>query len=229
LAGEIRIQWWRDVIAAQPSGQRTGNPVADALLDVIGSHELPVAPFDDYLAARIFDLYDDPLPDRAALETYAGETTSALLQFSAIIADPKNARSAADIAGHGGVAQTIAGMLLLMPRHFARGQVLVPLDVLTACGLDREQFQVDSASAKRAAVREALLALGQEHLAAARSAYSSVSPSLAPAFLPLALTAQTFRRARRMPQTADPVHHAPLLPQWRRQFALLRAATSGSF
>ena len=44
-------------------------------------------PFDDYLEARIFDLYDDPMPGRAELEGYCGETASALIQLAALILD----------------------------------------------------------------------------------------------------------------------------------------------
>ena len=46
-------------------------------------------PFDDYLEARIFDLYDDPMPGRAELEGYCGETASALIQLAALVLDPR--------------------------------------------------------------------------------------------------------------------------------------------
>ena len=73
LPGEIRLQWWRDAIANDEAG---GHPLAEALLAAISSHNLPTKPFDDYLEARIFDLYDDPMPGRAELEGYCGETAS---------------------------------------------------------------------------------------------------------------------------------------------------------
>ena len=40
--GQIRLQWWRDAIAA-PAGARTGNPVADALRATIRTCHLPAA------------------------------------------------------------------------------------------------------------------------------------------------------------------------------------------
>ena len=45
-------------------------------------------PFDNYLEARIFDLYDDPMPSRTELEGYCGETASALIQLAALMLDP---------------------------------------------------------------------------------------------------------------------------------------------
>ena len=47
-------------------------------------------PFDDYLEARIFDLYDDPMPGRAELEGYCGETASALIQLAALVLDTRS-------------------------------------------------------------------------------------------------------------------------------------------
>ena len=51
-------------------------------------------PFDDYLEARIFDLYDDPMPTRADLEGYCGETASALIQLAAMVLDPRGGAAA---------------------------------------------------------------------------------------------------------------------------------------
>ncbi len=76
LPGEVRLQWWRDVIAAE--GEVTGNPLADALKATISAHRLPKPAFDNMLEARIFDLYDDPMPSRTDLEGYCGETAAAL-------------------------------------------------------------------------------------------------------------------------------------------------------
>src|SRR5690554_2807603 len=55
MAGEIRLQWWRDAL----TNGIAGNPVADALMDAMNTYRLPLQAFIDYLDARIFDLYDD--------------------------------------------------------------------------------------------------------------------------------------------------------------------------
>ncbi|MBW7947531.1 MAG: squalene/phytoene synthase family protein, partial [Sphingomonadaceae bacterium] len=87
LPGEVRIQWWRDVLAAGRAAAG-GYPLAEALHDVIGRHTLPLDAFDRYLEARIFDLYDDPMPSRADLEGYCGETASAVIQLAALMLEP---------------------------------------------------------------------------------------------------------------------------------------------
>ena len=82
MPGEIRLQWWRDVIANRAVGEVSGHPVADALTNVIKTYGLPQLAFENYLDARIFDLYDDPMPSRTDLEGYCGETAGALIQLS---------------------------------------------------------------------------------------------------------------------------------------------------
>ncbi|RVD51143.1 phytoene/squalene synthase family protein, partial [Mesorhizobium sp. M2D.F.Ca.ET.140.01.1.1] len=82
LPGEVRLQWWRDVIAAEGDAE-TGHPIADALRATVAVSHLPKAAFDNMLEARIFDLYDDPMPSRTDLEGYCGETAAALIQLAA--------------------------------------------------------------------------------------------------------------------------------------------------
>src|SRR5690606_8354919 len=101
MAGEIRLQWWRDALA----NGGAGNPVADALVEAMDTYRLPPQAFIDYLDARIFDLYDDPMPSRTDLEGYCGETASALIQLSNLILDAEAAAGAAAMAGHAGCAQ----------------------------------------------------------------------------------------------------------------------------
>ena len=40
LPGEIRLQWWRDVVGGERGEEAAANPVASALLAVIARHEL---------------------------------------------------------------------------------------------------------------------------------------------------------------------------------------------
>src|SRR5438034_284615 len=122
MPGEIRLQWWRDAVA---SGDAQGHPLAGEFLAAIRDHELPRKPFDDYLEARIFDLYDDPMPGRAELEGYCGETASALIQLASLVLDRDAAALVADAAGHAGCAQAITGLIRLLPLHQARGQCFV--------------------------------------------------------------------------------------------------------
>ena len=219
LPGEIRLQWWRDALAA-PTGAMTGNPVADALRSTIATHDLPRAAFDNMLEARIFDLYDDPMPDRTTLEGYCGETAGALIQFAALVLDRDAAMAHAALAGHAGCAQAIAGLLRLMPIHRARGQCYVPADILAAAGTDRDTFLAGGEGAGRAV--SAMTALGREHCSAFERGAARLPAILRPAYLPAA-----FADAHLAGVEAAPLEGGRPLSALRRHWIAFRKAARG--
>ncbi|MFL5135068.1 MAG: phytoene/squalene synthase family protein, partial [Microvirga sp.] len=115
LVGEIRLQWWRDALQGEARGDVRANPVAAALDDTIVQFRLPRQSFVDLIDARIFDLYDDPMPNLNDLEGYCGETSSSLIQLSSLILANGSNPGTADAAGHAGVAYAITGLLRAFP------------------------------------------------------------------------------------------------------------------
>ncbi len=60
LPGEIRMQYWRDLLKANAHGSIEANPLAAApFFRPIETHRLPRQTLVDMIEARIFDLYDD--------------------------------------------------------------------------------------------------------------------------------------------------------------------------
>lgn len=221
--GEIRLQWWRDVIDGTGSG--AGHPVAEALLETIATYALPRGTFENYLEARVFDLYDDPMPSRTDLEGYCGETASALLQLSGLVLYPQEAPRFAEAAGHAGCAQAIVGLLRLLPRHLPRGQCYLPRDLLAAAGTTPEALVAGKAGDAAAVAVRAMVALAREHLAAFAARAASLPASLRPAFLPLSPIAALLDRmdndpARVLKESVD-------LPMWRKHWLYLRRASRG--
>jgi phytoene synthase len=70
VAGEIRLQWWSDVLGGAGRGEVAAHPVASALLASIARYRLPAERFKALIEARRFDLYDEP--DIGALSHHAG-------------------------------------------------------------------------------------------------------------------------------------------------------------
>ena len=235
LTGEIRLQWWRDAIGAgvaatggedvEGEGAGAGNPVAEALLETIDRHDLPRQALQNYLDARIFDLYDDPMPSRGDLEGYCGETTAALLQLCAMVLDPKAAIHGTQAAGHAGCALAIAGMLRHLPLHRRRGQCYVPRDLLASAGTSPEEFVTGDGGPNAVRAVAAMIALGREHLSAFEQDAASLPPALRPAFLPLAATgaqlAKMQGRERAMLDTGLDI------AAWRKHWLMFRRATRG--
>lgn len=222
LPGEVRLQWWRDVLSGDRVGEAKAHPVASALLTTLKRRAMPVAPLTAMCEARIFDLYDDPMPDRTAYEGYAGETASAVLQLSAFLIDPKVSNESATASGHAGVAQAVAGHLMMLPITQARGQLFVPGDLLAATGLDRAGFLAGENRSGISAAISAFAGFGREHLRKAQTALDRVAPQVRSAYLPVALVEPVLERAEKL--GADCLTVSPRSPQWRRQWRLWRAA-----
>jgi phytoene synthase len=225
LPGEVRLQWWRDAIGLPADEKETGQPVADALKVAITRHGLPLSAFDNYLEARIFDLYDDPMPSRTDLEGYCGETASALIQLAAMVLDAGAAKHVAELAGRAGCAQAITGLLLLLPLHRARGQCYIPADVLAAVGSSSQEFLSGDGGDGALRAIDATIALAHEHLAAFERQAAALPVSLRPAFLPLALTRALLDR---MPHSGAALLKGGVrLSLARRHWLLWRCAMRG--
>src|ERR1044072_2708953 len=76
MPGEIRLQWWRDVINGERMGEAAAKPGAAAVTGTIARFSLPNARLLDLIEARAFDLYDDPMPTLEALEGYVRHTSA---------------------------------------------------------------------------------------------------------------------------------------------------------
>lgn len=216
VPGEIRLQWWRDVLVGERAGEGAQHPLANALLAVIDKHQLQATAFDNLLEARIFDLYNDPMPDQATLEGYLGETRSVLFQMSLQILmgeEPENG----DAAGHAGVAFGIAQLLRQMALHRSRGQIYIPKQILQATGLDTAQFLALTEPATLQPAIAALTALGREHLAKADEAIGSLEKQYRAAFLPLSVCPLVFDRADKSSGkiAMEPLQVSQLSVQWK--------------
>lgn len=224
MPGEIRLQWWCDVIAAGTQEAAAGHPVAEALVSAMSAHRLPVAAFDNFLEARIFDLYDDPMPSRTDLEGYCGETASAIVQLAALVLDPVAAPRCAELSGHAGCALAITGLLRLLPLHRSRGQCYVPQDLLAAAGTSTEEL-IGGEGAGAARAVSAMAALARDHLAAFHKQAGALLESVRPAYLPLALTPAYLARIEADPASA--LGHTANLGGLRKQWLIFRKATHG--
>lgn len=215
IGGEVRIQWWRDVIAGR--GEGAGHPVAEALTATIAACRLPPAAFDRLLEARIFDLYDDPMPTIGDLVGYLGDTVSAMFQLGAIVLAGGEEPGSADVAGHAGVAVGLTRLLEGLPVNVRRGQHFLPADMLGAHAV----LQVRNGGAPLEAVAAELRAVARQHLGQALVGLRGLNPALRPAFLPLAVVEPELRR---LGKAGDPLKPVRPLAAWRRQWAIWRMA-----
>jgi len=222
LPGEIRLQWWRDVLEGEGRGEVSANPVAAALLDTVARCALPAERLIALIDAHAFDLYDDAMPSLADLDTYAEHTCGTLFALAAQILGGTDRADAIVAAATppAGIAYGVAQRLRTFPRDLARRQLFVPVDLLAQHGVTREEIE---ARQNAAGLRGALAAL-RDHARAAfgrfRAAAPGIPESCAPAFLVTALVPPLLAR---LDAARDPFELVEV-PQWRRQWVLWRAA-----
>jgi phytoene synthase len=215
LAGEIRLQWWSDVLNGERREEAGANPVAAALLETIARYDLAAANLTDLIEAHRFDLYDEPMAGIADLESYAARTSSVLIALAAQILGV----DAAGAAEPAGIAYGITRLLRSLPLHAARHQLYVPIDLLARHGVTPHDVFAAQSSGDLAAALAQLRDLARRHLAAAHTAIWALPPRALPAFLPIALVRPWLDRL----EGCDPFAPADIAP-WRRQWLIWRAA-----
>ena len=218
MAGEIRLQWWRDAIANDEAG---GNPVAEALLDTVRLFNLDTERLQAALEARAFDLYDDPMPSEQALETYLRDTSATMFEAVArILAPGRLPPAAADEAGR---AYALTGLLRGLPRHVGEGRMVLPLDLLERFQLPPGEVLAHRNSPALGLCLNALRARVRNHLDAMRAGLAAAGPAAAtclPAFLCPAYLKRM--EAPGLNPFVTPIELSPL----RRQWVLWRASRS---
>jgi 15-cis-phytoene synthase len=234
MLGEIRFQWWREILVGERGAEAAAHPVAAALLDTIAKFDLPLDRFAGLIDARLFDLYDEPMPSIAVLESYATATASNLFRLAADIVAPGPGRQGCDelaAAGdHAGIAYALTGLLRALPWHVANGQIYLPIDCLAAHGIDEANAQTtlpadlhaDRVSVGLRAALADLRKLARDHLRAFDALMEKTKGEAGSVFLPARLCDAYLRQMEK--SDYDPWRTRIELPQWRRQWILWRAA-----
>ncbi|KIU48082.1 MULTISPECIES: phytoene/squalene synthase family protein [Bradyrhizobium] len=225
LPGEMRLQWWTDMLAGTGHGGVEGNPVAAELLWTIRNHRLPVSPFSRLVEEHQFDLYNDPMPSLAALEGYLDATTVALFsQATRIVARPSEAID--HLARHAGLAQGMAQVIATLGHDAARQQLFLPLPLLQQHGSSKEEVFAGKPTPNIRAAIDQLADEAQGHLKTAFGLLADAPSGARRIFLPLACVRQELNRARR-------VDYDPFLPRpvsrLRTLWTLWRAARTEEF
>jgi phytoene synthase len=175
----------------------------------------------ELIDARAFDLHDQPMRTYAQLDAYCRRTSGNLFAAAAHILDAGAEPASTELAAQAGSAVGLTGLLRAFALHASRRQLYVPLEVLGRHHVDVEDIYAGQGSpgllAALADVREQV----RKHVAAVGNPQAWASTAV-PAILPIALVPLYLGRMER--PGYDPFRTAIEVPQWRRQWALWRAA-----
>jgi phytoene synthase len=222
LPGEIRLQWWRDVLHGERADEAAANPVAAALLDTVAGRGLRREPLLELIEARAFDLYDEPMQTSAQLEMYCEHTSGNILVSAARVLDPSAHLGTPDFVVRAGIAIALTALLRAFALHASRRQLYVPVAVLERHGVHADDVYAARGSPGLLAALAEMREQVRRHMKTADNPGAVASPAASPAILSSALVPLYLARMER--PGYDPFRTAIEVPQWRRQWALWRAA-----
>ena len=212
IAGQIRLQWWRDVVERERDVEARANPASAAILAFLDAEPDAAAPLAAKVEAHERDLYGDASADWNELEGYAGETRSVLYQLLARMAG--EAEAATEASGHAGVAEYMSEVLVNWPAMRGHGRVFVPETVLVEAGTDANGWLAGAPAEVEDRVVTAWGEACRRHCEAARAA---VPAGLRKGpYRPLAVFSANATRAVRTPGSVRTggVAMSPLRRQW---------------
>ena len=117
LIAQMRLQWWRDVVA-EPKPR--AHEVAAPLHALIAEARLPIGVFDQLIVARYWDIDAVPHDSDAAFSSYL-EATGAGLMWLAALAVGADSAAEPQVRAYGW-ASALANFLRAVPELLSRGK-----------------------------------------------------------------------------------------------------------
>jgi NADH dehydrogenase [ubiquinone] 1 alpha subcomplex assembly factor 6 len=221
MLGQIRLQWWREVIAAAYAGDpprehQTAQPLTAAIREL----GLDRADFDRLLDVRERDLDPEPPPNLAALEDYAEGSSAALVRLALEVLGVREASARAG-AQSVGIGYALAGLVRALPFHARAGRCYIPADIAVRVGLDPLDYTAARSSPGLRVAAAELAAAAARHLATARQQTGAVPRSARAAVLPAVIAERYLKRLRRAGY--DPYAPQLALPDPLQAWRLLAA------
>jgi len=221
LAGQIRLQWWRDRIAELYSGDSSAHALANALGDAIAARKLPRELFASLIDARESDLEEMPFADLAGLESYVDATSGNVMRLAARILGAGDSldREAREL----GIAYGLIGLCRALPYHASRRRLILPQDRLGELGISADDIFSGKMDANFTHLMNELVdsALARFRIVSRTRLSRTVLPALLPG-----VVVPLYARILSQPGF-NPFRDSAEAPMHRRQLAMLRAMLRG--
>lgn len=222
MAGLIRLQWWREVLAEIDSGAPPrAHPVVEALAralsaEAMASARLPAglpARLDAAIEARERELEDPPPASMEAFERHL-EGSGTTITLAALDLLDGGAHAARQAGRWSGLGSGLVDVLRGIPLDARRRRLFLPADALDRHGVDPESvFRAAAGPELRGVVGE-LAAHARAYLGRARESRRGLPRQSLPALLPGTLAESYLRRLAR-------ANHDPFAAAPRRRSALI--------
>lgn len=187
-AALIRLQWWRDAIAAADGATLTGNPVADAVLATRARMEIPRPMLLGPLDAAEAELESWDERGEAAFAAYLDDRGAAPFRIAGRILFGRSADEGEPLFRAAGRAVAATRLALDLPYHASERRLPLPAAAWREGDAGRDPFRSEGEA--QGVLRTAtswLVEQARRSLLDARSLDRAVFRRFAPAVLPAAL------------------------------------------
>lgn len=136
MAGEIRFQWWREVLGlAEERRDAGGHPIAVAVKRAMVEYGLPPALLGGLIDAHATLLWDETPADEQDMRAHLAKTQGALFALFWRVAGGAERGGEPIALSEAGQAYGLARLLLEFPVDLAQQRVLIPKTRLDDAGL----------------------------------------------------------------------------------------------
>ncbi|MGC2200644.1 MAG: phytoene/squalene synthase family protein [Stellaceae bacterium] len=197
MLGQMRLQWWREAIAAAfEGGPIRHHPVVEPLSAAIREFAPTRDHFEHMIEARESDFEAEPPPTLSALEDYTEETSARIVYVALEFLGVSNP-SSGEAGHHVGIAYALAGILRALPFYARAGRRVIPADLAGRTGLaEQDYFALRNTPALRAAAGE-IAAVASHHLELGRGLRRRIPRVALPALLPAVIAHRSLTRLKK--------------------------------
>ena len=221
VAGQIRLQWWRERIGEIYAGAAARNALLTALASAVDRHRLDRSLFDDLIDAREFDLDPAPFGDLSQLEAYADATSGNLMRLAARVLGAGEALD--EDAREAGIAYAVTGLMRALPFHAARSHIAMPADEMARAGVASGQLLRGHMSPEITGLIARMSEIARAHYQRVKRTERRYLPAILPAALVPAFIGVLNRRG------FNAYRDSTEIAGYRRQWIMLRAVIGGRF
>jgi phytoene synthase len=223
--GLIRLQWWRDAVAAIYERQGVAKfPAAEGLATLVREASLDRKLLDAMIDARACDLEERPFATWPEFEAYVDGTAGAVIRLAAKICAPDlvQTRQHIDLFRNAGRVWGYTGLVRSLALWNERRRTFFPQKLLDHVNLTPQAlFESATTHATSSACRAVLERAVAAHKEARRLVYGAPKEYF-PAYGYVALVSAYMRALDR------PYDGAARVPLFRRQLRLVAASATGS-
>ncbi len=213
--GEIRLQWWRDVIEELRGGKTREHPVVEAMAATLVEKDV-LDLLSLLVDAREQDLYDEGPADQKALEAYARAVGGTLNEVVLILSsDGEVGEGLRGLARDTGAAWAMLGLVRAIPFHWVSNRNYVPGDKGRASLATTDADKMYELAAPSI---DQMIAFSQTHLEEVRKLRQHVHTGMRHVFLGNALLSLHLRALKKVGNNPFKAEEPASFRRFRKMF-----------